>query len=124
MSLAREISDEYNGKEFPVKIKIGISGCPRCCGESRVRDIGIMSTSKGWTVIFGGHSGFKVHTGEQVASNLTTDEARELVRRLLVYYRDHAQPKERTSRFLERVGTKWLFSEELGIQEKSPAPEQ
>ena len=124
LTLAREISDEYNGKEFPAKIKIGISGCPRCCGESRVRDIGIMGTSKGWTVFFGGHSGFKVHTGEQVASNLTTDEARDLVRKLLVYYRDHAQPKERTSRFLERVGSEWLSSAVSGIQGKSPAPEQ
>ncbi|MDO9326776.1 MAG: NAD(P)/FAD-dependent oxidoreductase [Methanoregula sp.] len=122
--LAREISDEYNGKEFPAKIKIGISGCPRCCGESKVRDIGIMGTSKGWTIFFGGHSGFKVRTGELVATNLTTDEARELVRSLLTYYGAHAQPKERTSRFLERVGSGWLSSEVLGIQEKPPATEQ
>lgn len=108
LGLAREISDEYAGKDFPGKIKIGISGCPRCCGESRVRDVGIMGSAKGWTVFFGGHSGFTVHQGEQVATGLTSDEARNLVRTLLGYYRDHAQPKERTSRFLERVGTDWL----------------
>ena len=108
ISLAREISDEYAGREFPAKIKIGVSGCPRCCGESRVRDIGIMGTAKGWTVFFGGHSGFNVHQGVQVAAGLTSGEARDLARTLLAYYQTHAQPKERTSRFLERVGTGWL----------------
>ena len=122
LSLARKISDEYNGKEFPAKIKIGISGCPRCCGESRVRDIGIMGTAKGWTVFFGGHSGFKSHEGEKVAANLTTVEAGELVRKLLAYYKVHAQQKERTSRFLERVGSGWLSTEEFA-QKRAPDPD-
>ena len=108
LSLAREVSDEYAGKDFPGKIKIGVSGCPRCCGESRVRDVGIMGSAKGWTVFFGGHSGFNSRPGEQVATGLSSEEARDLVRRLPGYYRTHAQPKERTSRFLERMGTAWL----------------
>jgi len=111
LALAREISDEYSGRDFPGKIKIGVSGCPRCCGESRVRDIGIMGTAKGWTVFFGGHSGFKAREGEQVRTGLTLDEARDCIRSLLDYYAAHARPKERTSRFLERVGTSWLKSD-------------
>ncbi|MGA2698646.1 MAG: NAD(P)/FAD-dependent oxidoreductase [Methanoregula sp.] len=108
ITLAREISDEYAGKEFPAKIKIGVSGCPRCCGESRVRDVGIMGTAKGWTVFFGGHSGFKSRQGEQVATGLTSKEARDLIRALLAHYKTHAEPKERSSRFLERAGTEWI----------------
>jgi NAD(P)H-nitrite reductase large subunit len=108
LSLAREISDIYAGREFPGKIKIGVSGCPRCCGESRVRDIGIMGSAKGWTVFFGGHSGFNARQGEQVASGLTADKAKERVRILLDYYKAHARPKERTSRFLDRMGNEWL----------------
>jgi NAD(P)H-nitrite reductase large subunit len=108
LGLAKEISDEYAGKEFPGKIKVGVSGCPRCCGESRVRDIGIMGSAKGWTVFFGGHSGFNARQGEQVAAGLNSEEVRALVRKLLGYYKTHAQPKERSSRFLERVGKEWL----------------
>ncbi|ABS55957.1 nitrite and sulphite reductase 4Fe-4S region [Methanoregula boonei 6A8] len=108
ISLAKAISDEYDGTDFPAKIKIGVSGCPRCCGESRVRDIGIMGSAKGWTVYFGGHSGFKSRQGEQVATGLTTEQALECVRSLLSYYRTHAEPKERSSRFLERAGTDWI----------------
>jgi len=108
ISLAREISDEYAGQDFPAKIKIGVSGCPRCCGESRVRDVGIMGTTKGWTVTFGGHSGFKSRQGEQVATGLTSEEAMKCVRSLLTHYKAHAEPRERSSRFLERVGTEWI----------------
>ena len=108
LSLAKAISDEYAGKDFPAKIKIGVSGCPRCCGESRVRDIGIMGSAKGWTVYFGGHSGFKSRQGEQVATGLDSGQALACVRSLLSYYQAHAEPKERSSRFLERVGTAWI----------------
>jgi len=108
ISLAKAISDEYAGQDFPGKIKIGVSGCPRCCGESRVRDVGIMGTAKGWTVFFGGHSGFKSRQGEQVATGLTTEKAMECVRSLLAHYKAHAEPKERSSRFLERVGKEWI----------------
>jgi len=108
ISLARAISDEYAGKDFPAKIKIGVSGCPRCCGESRVRDVGIMGSAKGWTVYFGGHSGFKLRQGEQVATGLSSEQALACVRSLLSYYQTHAEPKERTSRFLERAGTDWI----------------
>ena len=92
----------------PTKIKIGISGCPRCCGESRVRDIGIMGSAKGWTVYFGGHSGFKSRQGEQVATGLTSEQALACVRSLLSYYKAHAEPKERSSKFIERVGAEWI----------------
>lgn len=111
LSLARAISDEYQGQDFPGKIKIGVSGCPRCCGESRVRDVGAIASTKGWTVYFGGHSGFRSKIGQEVASGLSKEEALACIRNLLGYYRHHAEPKERSSRFLERVGTDWMKQE-------------
>lgn len=108
LGLAKAISDEYAGQEFPAKIKIGVSGCPRCCGESKVRDIGLMGSAKGWTVFIGGQSAFHVREGTEVASGLSSEEAQALVSRLLAYVRAHAKPKERTARFIERVGTGWL----------------
>ena len=67
-----------------------------------------MGTAKGWTVTFGGHSGFKSRQGEQVATGLTSEEAMKCVRSLLAHYKAHAESKERSSRFLERVGTEWI----------------
>ena len=108
LALAKQLSADFAGQEFPAKIKIGVSGCPRCCGESKVRDIGVMGSAKGWTVFFGGHSAFHVKEGTEVASVLSADEVRDLVGRLLAYYRTKGKTKERTSRFIERVGTGWF----------------
>ncbi len=99
-----EIEEMYLGMNLPAKLKMGISGCPRCCGESYVRDIGVVGNPKGWTVIFGGNSGGRPRIGDVVARDLSSDDAKDLVRRLLEYYRDHGKPQERTARFIERVG--------------------
>jgi NAD(P)H-nitrite reductase large subunit len=113
LGLACEVERAFRDKIYPAKLKIGISGCPRCCGESRMRDIGIMGTSRGWTVIFGGNSGIKPRIGEVIAKNLSGEEAIDLVRRLLEYYRGRAKPKERTARFMDRVGREALNSDLL-----------
>jgi NAD(P)H-nitrite reductase large subunit len=94
---------------------MGISGCPRCCGESHTRDIGIMGTSRGWTVIFGGNSGTRPRIGDIIARNLSGEEALDLAERLLEFYRNHAKPKERTARFMERTGMDTLRSELLSL---------
>jgi len=41
LGLGTEIESFFTEMELPAKVKIGISGCPFCCGESFVRDIGI-----------------------------------------------------------------------------------
>lgn len=48
--LARAIDDTFRNQTFPAKIKIGVSGCPRCCSESHTRGIGIIATPNGWTI--------------------------------------------------------------------------
>jgi len=104
LALALAIEEKYRELPFPAKLKIGISGCPRCCGDSRTRDIGIMGSKSGWTVLFGGNSATRPRFGDVLATDLTTDEVHDLLDRLLEYFRTHALPKERTSRFMERIG--------------------
>ncbi|ACV62464.1 nitrite and sulphite reductase 4Fe-4S region [Desulfofarcimen acetoxidans DSM 771] len=90
--------------ELPAKAKIGISGCPNTCGESRVRDIGLIGKKSGWTFIFGGNSGARPRIGDVIAENLTNEEAIELAKKCLNYYKENANKKERTARFIERIG--------------------
>ncbi|MFH0782024.1 MAG: NAD(P)/FAD-dependent oxidoreductase [Pseudomonadota bacterium] len=93
-----------DGKQLPAKLKIGISGCQFCCGESFVRDIGVIGKKNGWLVAFGGHSGNRPRIADILAENLTDDEAIGLIDKCLLYYSTNGRKKERTSRFLERVG--------------------
>src|SRR5512137_3054655 len=64
IGLARAVDEQFRDQTFPAKIKIGISGCPRCCGESHTRDIGIMGTNRGWTVLFGGNGETRPRFGD------------------------------------------------------------
>jgi NAD(P)H-nitrite reductase large subunit len=115
IEMARSIETTFRDAKYPSKLKIGVSGCPRCCGESHVRDIGIMGTNRGWTVIFGGNSGTRPRIGDIIAKNLSKNEALDLVQRLLEYYQIQAKPRERTARFMERIGIETLKVELLGL---------
>jgi len=113
IALARQIEKRLYNKDFPAKVKIGVSGCQRCCSESQLRDVGIIGTTRGWMVFFGGNGGTKPRIGDFIAAGLSSDEAVDCTVRLLEYYRDQAQQKERTARFMERKGIDRLKSELL-----------
>ena len=115
IGLAREVEARFRDRVFPAKLKIGVSGCPRSCGESHTRDVGFLGTARGWTVIFGGNGGTRPRIGDVIARNLSRDDALDLAGRLLEYYKAHADPKERTARFMERVGMETLRSELLSF---------
>jgi NAD(P)H-nitrite reductase large subunit len=115
IGLSRAIDHQFKDQTFPAKIKIGVSGCPRCCSESHTRDIGMIATPKGWTILFGGNAGTRPRFGDLVARDLTADEALDCAQRLARYYRNHAKPHERTARFMERIGSESLRSELLSL---------
>jgi NAD(P)H-nitrite reductase large subunit len=115
IGLARAIDDTFRNQTFPAKIKIGVSGCPRCCSESHTRDIGIIATPNGWTIFFGGNAGTRPRFGDLIAQDLTSDEVVDCALRLAEYYRSHAKPHERTARFIERIGKDTLKSELLSL---------
>jgi NAD(P)H-nitrite reductase large subunit len=104
LGLGIDIEEFFLGMELPAKVKIGISGCPFCCGESFVRDIGMFAKKKGWTVIFGGNSARRPRIGDIIAEDLDKEDAIILARRCLEYYTAHGRKKERTARFIERIG--------------------
>ena len=104
LGMGTELEKMFIGMELPAKVKFGVSGCPFCCGESYVRDIGVLGKKKGWTVIFGGSSGNKPRTGDVLAENLTTEDTIALVKRCLEYYAENGKKKERAAKFMDRIG--------------------
>jgi NAD(P)H-nitrite reductase large subunit len=104
LGLGLELEKLYVGMDLPAKVKIGVSGCPFCCAESYVRDIGLIGRKKGWILTFGGNSGGRPRIGDVIAEDLSDSEAVALVQRCLVYYRDNVEKKLRTARFVEKTG--------------------
>ena len=115
IGLARIIDEKFKDQIFPAKIKVGVSGCPRCCSESHTRDIGIIATPKGWTILFGGNGGTRPRFGDLIARDLSSDEVVDCAQRLAQYYRSNAKPHERTARFMERISVETLKSELLPL---------
>jgi len=104
LGLGTEIESFFTEMELPAKVKIGISGCPFCCGESFVRDIGIFGKKNGWTFIVGGSSARRPRIGDVLTENLSKEEVIDLTRRTLEYYRDKSKKKQRMARFIDRIG--------------------
>jgi len=104
LGLGLELEKLYIGIDLPAKVKIGVSGCPFCCAESYVRDIGLIGKKKGWTLTFGGNSGGRPRIGDVIAEDVSDAEAVVLVQRCLEYYRDTVEKKLRTARFVEKIG--------------------
>ncbi|MBW2171596.1 MAG: NAD(P)/FAD-dependent oxidoreductase [Deltaproteobacteria bacterium] len=104
LGLGMEIEEFFSEMDLPAKVKIGVSGCPFCCAESFVRDIGVLGKKNGWTFIVGGSSARHPRIGDVMAKNLSKDEIIDLTKRSLEYYGDKAKKRERMARFVDRIG--------------------
>jgi NAD(P)H-nitrite reductase large subunit len=104
LGLGMEIESFFYGLDLPAKVKIGVSGCPFCCAESFVRDIGVFGKKNGWTFIVGGSAARRPRIGDLMAENLSKDEVIDLTKRSLEYYGDKAKKRERMARFVDRIG--------------------
>jgi NAD(P)H-nitrite reductase large subunit len=114
LGLGTEIEKRFYDLETPAKLKFGVSGCSFCCGESYVRDIGVIGKKNGWTLAFGGNSGNKARIADVLAEDLEKEELMARITRTLEFYKENAKKKERTGRFAERMGAE-AVKEAIGI---------
>jgi len=104
LELGRKLDSTIMGMALPAKTKFGLSGCGMNCCESYIRDVGLFGKKKGWTLIFGGNGGGRPRIGDVIAQELSDDQAVELIRTCLAHYAAKGRPRERTARFMERIG--------------------
>jgi nitrite reductase (NADH) large subunit len=119
-ALGIAIERRFQGFEFPAKVKMAVSGCPRNCAESTVKDVGVIATEGGeWEVSVGGAAGASVRKTDILCRVRTQEEALRVIGRFLIYYRDNAKWLERTYDFVPRVGMeklkKVLLDDESGL---------
>ena len=118
--LGMQIERKYLSLEMPSKMKIGVSGCPNSCTESRMKDVGIIGTVDGWNVYAGGSGGAHPRIGDLIAEVKTEKEALALVDRIIAYYKENAQI-ERMGEFIDRIGLEAFKAAVLGDLEGAPA---
>jgi len=104
LGLGKEIEELFSGIDLPAKVKIGVSGCPFCCGESFVRDIGVFGKKSGWTFILGGSSARRPRIGDVCAEDLSREQIIALIKKTFQFYKEKANSRERMARFVDRIG--------------------
>jgi len=113
LGLGLKLDEKYHGMPMPSKLKIGVSGCPNSCAEPAIKDIGIMGTAKGYTLMVGGSAAAVPRLAEVVAKELSEEEVLEAVDRIFNFYRNSGT-KKRLGKFIEDTGLE-KFKTQVGL---------
>jgi nitrite reductase (NADH) large subunit len=88
----------------PHKVKLAVSGCPRNCAESGIKDVGVIGVDSGWEIYVGGNGGIKTEAGQFFCKVKTSEEVLEYSGAFLQLYREEGWYLERTVHYIHRVG--------------------
>jgi nitrite reductase (NADH) large subunit len=96
------------GSWMPHKFKIAVSGCPRNCAESTIKDFGVICVDSGYELHVGGNGGIKVRVTDLLCKVTTEQEALDHCAAFVQLYREDAHYLERTAPWIERKGLDWV----------------
>jgi NAD(P)H-nitrite reductase large subunit len=104
LSLGLKLDGKYHGMELPGKFKIGVSGCPHQCAETCIKDVGLVGSPKGWRLLVGGNGGVKPRLSQELARDLTEEQAMQLIDRVIAYYKANAGTHRRLGAMIDKIG--------------------
>ena len=114
LGLGLKLDEKYHGVELPAKFKLGVSGCANQCAETCIKDIGLVGLPKGWKVLVGGKGGGRPRLAQELAKDLSTEEAIALVDKIIEYYKANGKPRRRLGAMIEKMGFDNFKSAVLG----------
>ena len=92
----------------PHKVKMAVSGCPRNCAESGIKDVGIIGVESGWEIYIGGNGGIKTEVAQFLVKVKTSEEVLEYAGAFVQLYREEARYLDRTVHYIQRVGLDYI----------------
>lgn len=102
--LGIRLEETFEYIDTPHKFKMGVSGCPRSCVESGVKDFGVIGVENGFQIYIGGNGGTEVTKGQFLTTVETEEDVIQLCGAYMQYYRKTGIYAERTAPWLERMG--------------------
>lgn len=103
-----DIEKAFDHMWSPAKVKFAVSGCPRNCAESGIKDVGIIGVDSGWEIYVGGNGGIKTEVAQFLCKVKTHDEVLEYSGAFIQIYREEARYLDRTVHWIERVGLEYV----------------
>ncbi|MEO5793782.1 MAG: nitrite reductase large subunit NirB [Rhodoferax sp.] len=88
----------------PHKVKFAVSGCPRNCAESGIKDVGVIGVDSGWEMYIAGNGGIKTEVAHFLVKVKTSAEVLEYTGAFCELYRQEGWYLERTVHYVARVG--------------------
>lgn len=104
LGVGMKLDEIYHGMELPSKTKMSVSGCAHQCVENCIKDISLFGKKSGWVLMVGGKGTGKPRLAETLAEDLNSDQALELIAKVIDYYRNNANGKERIGNMIDRIG--------------------
>ena len=92
----------------PHKVKFAVSGCPRNCAESGIKDVGVIGVDSGWEIYVAGNGGIKTEVAQFLCKVKTAEEVLEYSGAFLQVYREEARYLDRTVHWVARVGLDYV----------------
>jgi len=92
----------------PHKVKFAVSGCPRNCAESGIKDVGIIGVDSGWEMYIAGNGGIKTEVAHFFTKLKTAAEVLEYTGAFCELYRQEGWYLERTVHYVNRVGLDYV----------------
>ncbi|MHC4646940.1 MAG: NAD(P)/FAD-dependent oxidoreductase [Planctomycetota bacterium] len=114
LGLGLKLDEKYHGMQLPGKFKLGVSGCPNQCAETCIKDVGLVGLSRGWKLLAGGNGGARPRLSRELAKDLTTEQALELIDKIIEYYKANARGHQRLGAMIEKLGFEQFKSAVLG----------
>ena len=106
--LGIDIEKAFDHMWAPHKVKFAVSGCPRNCAESGIKDVGIIGVDSGWEIYVGGNGGIKTEAAQFLCKVKTAEEVIEYSGAFIQVYREEARYLDRTVHWIERVGLEYV----------------
>jgi len=104
LKMGMELDKRYHSMELPGKFKMAVSGCKINCAESWVRDVGLFGNPNGWTLVIGGNVGVAPRIAQELAIDLSDEQALEKIIQVVAYYKETAKKGERLGKMIDRIG--------------------
>jgi nitrite reductase (NADH) large subunit len=108
LSMGAEIERMLFGMWAPHKVKLAVSGCPRNCAESGIKDVGVIGLEGAWEIYVAGNGGIKTEVAQFLCKVKTHDEVLEYSGAFIQIYREEARYLDRTVHWLHRVGLDYV----------------
>ncbi|HEY9239887.1 MAG TPA: nitrite reductase large subunit NirB [Burkholderiaceae bacterium] len=102
--MGKELERDLWRMYAPHKVKLAVSGCPRNCAESGIKDVGIIGVDSGWEIYIAGNGGIKTDVAQFFCKVQTHQQVLDVSAAFLQLYREEGWYLERTVHYVARVG--------------------